>query len=531
MKHLIRPTAVLILYIIFALYLIDLIMGVDVINPTNTTWMFEGGDWSQHQLGWEFFRNSDWSFPLTAIDGFFYPIGANIGYTDSIPLLAFFFKLFDPILPAEFQYFGPLIFINFTLQGLFAYRIARNFSFSFLSSILWGLLLMLTPPLIHRLGHTALTTHWLFLYVWYQYQIKATAPRTFIPVLISLLIHPYLTVMIIISKLFDWLRLPPIKLIRNITIAGILSLSIWWMLGYFSTPGDQLFGDVGYYDTFILGFIFGPPEMTTILDRFLTYPVLRSDAASEGSAYLGLGIISATFITLSSLRKPNHQKRIPYYILSYSFLLLSIAIFASRLGQIKYRLAEFPLMTSLMSSFRTNGRFLWIIWYFIVFFTIKYFPRTKLTLPLLLLFFGMQYLDIEPLLDFSMRPEARIYSQEIYSTIEKTLPLSSTQTIAIYPPYRREIHFVEDYVLFSLVAARNKKNITAGYLARHDKTKAAQVENQYLSDLYTSTLDPNTVYVSSRHFDKPLLHAYDQNPDKTSGICFGSYRAITPVTP
>jgi hypothetical protein len=505
-------------------------MGVDVINPTNTAWMFEGGDWSQHQLGWEFFRNSNWSFPLTAIDGFFYPIGANIGYTDSIPLLAFFFKLFDPLLPIEFQYFGFWMFFNITLQGLFAYRIARNYQYSYISSLLWGLLLMLTPPLLHRIGHTALTTHWLFLYVWYQYQIKAPAPNTFFPVILSLFIHPYLTVMLIATKLFDWLRLTPRKLIRNLAITGVLSLTIWWTFGYFSTPGDQLLSDVGHYDTYIWGFIFGPPEMTTILDRFFTYPEIRSDGASEGSPYLGLGIISAILITLFSLRLPKNPKKIPYYLLLYPFIIGGAAFFATRLWEYKYTLAQYPLMTTIMSSFRTNGRFLWIVWYFIVFFTIKYFPRKTLTTSLLFLFLILQYLDIEPLLDFSMRPQQRIYSEQTYSAIETALPLSSVDSIVIYPPYRREITLIEDYVLFSLVAARNNKNVTAGYLARYDQTKAAQVENQYLSDLYNSSLDSNTVYVSSRHFDKPLIYAYDQSPETTSGICFDSYRAITPIS-
>lgn len=347
MKHLLRLISALTLYSLFSLYLINLIMSVDVINPTNTAWMFEGGDWSQHQLGWEFFRNSDWSFPLTTIDRFFYPIGANIGYTDSIPLLAFFFKLFNPILPTEFQYFGLWMFVNFTLQGVFAFKIARTYKYSFLSSTLWGLLLMLTPPLLHRIGHTALTTHWLFLYTWYQYQIKAQAPNTFFPVILSLFIHPYLTVMLIATKLFDWLRLPPLKLIRNLIITAALSLTVWWSFGYFSTPGDQLLSDVGHYDTYVWSFIFGPPEMTTILDRMLTYPEIRSDGASEGAAYLGLGIISAVFITLTSLRRPKTPHKIPYYILIYPLIIAGVAFFSSRLWEYKYTLAQYPLMTTI----------------------------------------------------------------------------------------------------------------------------------------------------------------------------------------
>jgi hypothetical protein len=530
MNTLTRNVLVLIICSLFALHLLDLVIGVRVIIPTNTSWMFEGGDWSQHQLGWEFFRHTQWQFPLTAIPGFFYPMGANIGYTDSIPLLAFPFKLLSPILPTEFQYFGIWMLLSLTLQGFFTYRIAKNFQFSTLNSLLWAGLVILSPPLLRRIGHTALTTHWLFLYSWLQYQQKIRGPRTFIPLILSLFIHPYLTAMVFATKLFDWFRERPWVILKHLIVSAVMILSIWWLLGYFSTPSSQLLGDVGYYDTYVLSLIFGPPEMTDFLDRYLTYPEFRADGASEGASYLGLGLISALFLSILSFPKILPRKKDSLRLIASSILIFGIILFASQLEILKHYLAYIPIFPNLMSSFRTNGRFLWILWYGIVYLILRYFPRTSMTTPLLLLFFGMQYLDLQPLFDFAMRPEQRIYSEQSYLEIERALPLESIQTIHTFPPYDRSLHYVEDYVLFSLVSARNEKNITNGYLARHDKTKAAQIENQYLSDLYTSSLSPDTVYVSSQHFDKPLLHAYDQSPEKVSGMCFGAYRAITPVS-
>ena len=66
--------------------------GLEVIIPTNINWLLSvRHDWGQHYLGWAFYRNEPWTFPLGTIDKLCYPVGTNVGYWDSIPLLAFFF--------------------------------------------------------------------------------------------------------------------------------------------------------------------------------------------------------------------------------------------------------------------------------------------------------------------------------------------------------------------------------------------------------------------------------------------------------
>ena len=64
-------------------------LGLEKINPANISWLFEARmDWSTHYLGWAFFRDADWTFPLGSIPQYYYPMGTNIGFTDSIPLMA-----------------------------------------------------------------------------------------------------------------------------------------------------------------------------------------------------------------------------------------------------------------------------------------------------------------------------------------------------------------------------------------------------------------------------------------------------------
>lgn len=44
------------------------IYGVKILDPTYEDWLFEGGDLTQHYLGWVFYRRSGWHFPIGLID-------------------------------------------------------------------------------------------------------------------------------------------------------------------------------------------------------------------------------------------------------------------------------------------------------------------------------------------------------------------------------------------------------------------------------------------------------------------------------
>lgn len=84
-----------------------LMYGVERIIFTNVNWINNiGGDILQHYYGWQFYRDGDWQMPLGLTDGMSYPSSISMLYTDSIPLLAIFFKLFRNILPETFQYLG-----------------------------------------------------------------------------------------------------------------------------------------------------------------------------------------------------------------------------------------------------------------------------------------------------------------------------------------------------------------------------------------------------------------------------------------
>ena len=69
--------------------------SLTILIPTNDNWLMTvRDDWGTHYLGWFFYRNEPWTFPLGNVSRYYFTPGTNVGFTDSIPLMAIFFKIF-----------------------------------------------------------------------------------------------------------------------------------------------------------------------------------------------------------------------------------------------------------------------------------------------------------------------------------------------------------------------------------------------------------------------------------------------------
>ena len=153
----------LIISFLISLYL----LGFDNLNFLNKNWLYLG-DLSQYQIGWEFFRNDSWKFPLGFNPNYGLEFGNSIVFTDSIPLLAFIFKLFKNFLPENFQYFSLWIVLSIYLQLLFSYLIIFNLTKNFYFSVISIFFFILAPIFLHRSGmHLSLMGQWIILFSFY----------------------------------------------------------------------------------------------------------------------------------------------------------------------------------------------------------------------------------------------------------------------------------------------------------------------------------------------------------------------------
>ena len=120
MKKLIFINKINLLFILISLFTTFIILGTYFINISNTRWIHNvGSDVSPSHVGWFFFKNDVWRFPLGINPNYGDEIGSSIIYSDSIPILALFFKLIGSILPENFQYFSIWFLICFFFTVIF----------------------------------------------------------------------------------------------------------------------------------------------------------------------------------------------------------------------------------------------------------------------------------------------------------------------------------------------------------------------------------------------------------------------------
>ena len=55
---------IIFLFLFIAFIFLAAVIGIDNINFQNTGWLYKGNDSTTIQLGWYFFLNDDWRFPL-----------------------------------------------------------------------------------------------------------------------------------------------------------------------------------------------------------------------------------------------------------------------------------------------------------------------------------------------------------------------------------------------------------------------------------------------------------------------------------
>lgn len=140
------------------------IYGARILDPTYEDWLFQGGDLTQHYLGWTFFRMSDWHFPFGLSDSVLGNVKISVIYTDSVPLFALFFKLLSPLLPATFQYFGFLGLFSFMMNGACSTLLIHRFNKNGIFCIIGSTFYIISPVVLQRLyGHEALSCHFVIL--------------------------------------------------------------------------------------------------------------------------------------------------------------------------------------------------------------------------------------------------------------------------------------------------------------------------------------------------------------------------------
>lgn len=163
------------------------------------------GDLAQHTTGALFFLSDQWRFPVFHVPALDFPAGANVAFTDSIPLIALVARPVASALGEPWYYLSGFIFLSVVLQGPAFVILLRQLGVERASDLVaGGLLAALSPALLSRFGHAALCGQFLVvlaLAVHFRVVRRKGGRRAlgwYVPLAsITLLVHPYLMAMVL----------------------------------------------------------------------------------------------------------------------------------------------------------------------------------------------------------------------------------------------------------------------------------------------------------------------------------------------
>lgn len=516
MKKLLFKDFTVVLLILFILFILR--FGIDVLNPTSTNWILSAyHDWGQHYLGWAFFREEPINFPIGKIENYNFPAGTTVGYTDSIPLMAYLCKLLDFMLPATFQYLGFWLLLSHLLTGYFALKIIKRYSNNYVINILVAVFIAFTPVILYRDMHPALTSHWLIVGSLYYYLkinednfSKIYKKILFFNVLAAL-INPYLLILTFSISFFSYIKMfyfykksiKGLNVIKELAYQIFLVIFIWvltGMLSFTSGVNMEVVNSYGLYSLNLNSF-FNSESLSQILPAFPK----TSWFQYEGYSYFGIGGFVLIFVGIvlyfTDFRKNlNKSKKVlPVFILSIFFLLFAISNKVTFNESIIFEFEIPSLISKIGSIFRATSRFVWLFYYFIIIISfiilLKSKINQKLKTVIIVFICLLQFYDVSAFFNKNL-PKGK-YELSKFST-ERWINLTSNfKKIITYSPFNNHLSNPMDYQDLCLIALKNKLPITIGYVARESSETNKKFIDSLNLQIKECTFNQNDIFVVS----------------------------------
>lgn len=507
-----------------------LVLGFQIIGPTHISWLMNEIDWAQHFLGWHFFRNEAWHFPLGRITSIVHPVGASVGYTDSIPLLALIFKPLTRILPHHFQYFGLWLLLCFCLQGVFAALLMRTVSSHLFIQLLGTAFFVVSPILTARIGHPALCCHWLLLAGLWLYFRPWKSLSLFTPwsgwAIIAALgaaVHPFMAVMTLGLASAFYLRLWAVDrnlrlkyVLLSLSVLILLVVFVWWIAGYFEIgPLGQSYGTFGYgYFSMNLASPVNPIGWSGGIwggraSAFLKAWPEATKGQAEGFNYLGMGVIILGLgAVLTLMKRPLKFAAIKsLWPLAFIFLCFTLLALSHRITFADHTLVELKLnryLLGALSPFRSSGRFFWPVYYGLLFLILAFLVRRyKPLLGIVILVFGLaiQLFDFHKMYGAygRVRQPNKEWNNPLQSEIWQQIG-ARYKKIILVPPRVCEQEPSAPYEPFAYFAANHHMKINSFYLARYSYGASSRYCRKLISDVKQGMIDSEAVYILNREY-------------------------------
>lgn len=492
--------------------------GVNILNFTYTDWLMNGGDLTQHYLGWCFFRNSAWYFPIGLMDNIVYPFKTSIIYTDSIPAFAIIFKLLSPILPVNFQYFGLFGILCYFLQGAVSGITVMKLCNNTIYAIIGSMFFVLSATLLHRIfAHTALSAHFIILICIYICITKTDRQRDLLYnvfvwgglIALACGTHIYFIPMVFIFMVFYFLDdgIKNKKILRPILQGISLTVFIFlllFVLGAFYSKSSLIDAGLGFYSANLLA-LFNPLGMSA----FLRDIPLATAGQYEGYAYLGIGIILGAFLTLvifiknftialKSLQRKDLLRQTALTTALFStFFIFALSPTLTFMDKVLFTYPIPHEIWNIWSMLRATGRFIWVPAYMVIFlviWAIKREYKVKIAIIVLSILLVLQFSDLK-----------NAFENKGGNFVNKTawlseLPSNDWNKI---PGQYKHFMFLNDYIkLYSIatIAIKNKMTINDFEVARKNYEEIDSYKNAEKKHIFNGSIREDTIYILNSEF-------------------------------
>jgi hypothetical protein len=377
------PVLALLLGAGYALTFLDF----DFIAGRGPYWSQAYGDRITNLIGVVYFIRDEWRFPLFYVPQLAFPEGANIVYTDSLPLLALALKLAYKVSGEWFNYFGLWLFLCFPLLAVFtALAVREALPQRVLPPLAAAVIAVCSPALLTRFGHSALMGHFLIAWsLWLYLRLhrvpdnwNAVAQLCFVSS-VAVLLQAYFVLMVVPVGLAAFAQA---AVERRLSLAraaaggaAVISavLAAAFVAGIIGPGSGQASAwGFGYFSMNLLSPFIPPREhVPEFVARAIKwdgngYSVDATGGQYEGYNYLGAGVLllGAVHVATSGRLLATELKRHAFLVaVLLGFMLLAIS---SHIFMGERLIAEFrmpALVGELTDRFRTSGRMFWPIYY------------------------------------------------------------------------------------------------------------------------------------------------------------------------
>jgi hypothetical protein len=488
-------------------------LGLPLANPTRYQWLLDG-DWAIHFMGWHLYRGGPWTIPIGATPNLGSPIGTSVALTDSIPVFAALFKLFNPVLPPIFQYIGLWLLLCYVLQGVFGALLMRVLTPRPSLQVLGAGLIVMSPPQILRFGHPALSAHWLLLAALWLYLKRDPETSTASSQLaawtlivgIAAATHPYLALMVLILAAAAYARCAVRRLSTLLVATGCLVLLgavaglVLWQSGYFIVSEQGL--RVGGFGTYSMNLL--APLIPLGMSRvFGTGPFAYAAPAQwEGYAYMGAGMLLLTPVALGRLamgiRRLRWERRywqhLPFALACVLFVVMALSPVVTAGSRTLFEYDGRWLGP--LTTFRASGRMFWPVFYALTLAILFAVARLRLAVSLTLFTaaLALQMIDLSDTYR-GMRPlRDRAFTDKLQSPFWLVVPPYYDHLMLI-PTNICAPNAQVDFLPFTLLAGRHRQTINAGLAARYDSRAVTDYCEAFHADLKRGAVNRSTLYV------------------------------------